>query len=473
MAGGGAALAACAPKTVVVKETVKETVIVEGTPQVVEKVVTATLPPVEEIELRMLWRIMGQNEESSMNAMFDAFEEEHPNMKITPRVFAPYPEVSNKAKAWIASGEPPAVWSPIAAGVIRYYVVRDTAVEIGPYMEADGYDTSDFYDPTLTLCQHRGKWYGLPALNGPTLMYYNMDLFDEAGLDYPPMDWDDKSWNWDTWLEYAQKLSKLDDDGNPTQYAMQNIGDTRYALRHWGLEWWNKEVLDTGYPVEFLPEREAVIKTLQFWQDLMYEYKYVPTPGETQAMQAVTPNLFLTGKIAMQMGAPGNFTSNLDVTEFDWSVATIPWPVDRPRWNYMYPDQWFIILPQPNQDASWELLKFVASPKGGQFYPIDALGWVAPRKSLEGYYRDYIMNAPSERHEATRDEVDVILAANELCESAWGHPTVEYEALQNEGLKPSWDLLLANEIDAEECVNMMEAAVMPIIEETTPDWVER
>ena len=33
----GAAAAACQPKTVVVKETVKETVIVEGTPKVVEK----------------------------------------------------------------------------------------------------------------------------------------------------------------------------------------------------------------------------------------------------------------------------------------------------------------------------------------------------------------------------------------------------------------------------------------------------
>ena len=61
MTAAGAALAACQPQTVIVKETVvveevvekevektvviKETVIVEGTPQVQEKVVTATPPP--------------------------------------------------------------------------------------------------------------------------------------------------------------------------------------------------------------------------------------------------------------------------------------------------------------------------------------------------------------------------------------------------------------------------------------------
>ncbi len=40
MAAGGGIVAACQPKTVIVKETVKETVIVEGTPKVIEKEVT-------------------------------------------------------------------------------------------------------------------------------------------------------------------------------------------------------------------------------------------------------------------------------------------------------------------------------------------------------------------------------------------------------------------------------------------------
>ena len=58
LAGGGTALAACAPKTVVireqvevpvtqiVKETVKETVVVEGTSQIVEKEVTKVIEKV-------------------------------------------------------------------------------------------------------------------------------------------------------------------------------------------------------------------------------------------------------------------------------------------------------------------------------------------------------------------------------------------------------------------------------------------
>ena len=47
LAGGGTALAACAPKTVVVKETV----VVEGEAKVVEKVVTATPLPKEAVNI--------------------------------------------------------------------------------------------------------------------------------------------------------------------------------------------------------------------------------------------------------------------------------------------------------------------------------------------------------------------------------------------------------------------------------------
>ena len=47
LAGGGAALAACQPQTVVVKETV----VVEGEEKVVEKVVTATPVPAEPVNI--------------------------------------------------------------------------------------------------------------------------------------------------------------------------------------------------------------------------------------------------------------------------------------------------------------------------------------------------------------------------------------------------------------------------------------
>ena len=187
-------------------------------------------------------------------------------------------------------------------------------------------------------------------------------------------------------------------------------------------------------------------------------------------MRAATPNLFLTGKIAMQMTTGTGLVWGAEITEFEWGACPIPYPVGRPRWNYSYIDPWAIITPQSYPDAAWELLKFAASVEGQKFYPIEALSYPAPRRSLEDYLAKHLMSMPSARHEYTREEIDVVLVANDFEELAWGHPSVEYERYQREGLQPYWELLLANEIDGRECVAQMEEAVNPIIEEVTPEW---
>jgi multiple sugar transport system substrate-binding protein len=470
----GLALAACQPApTEEVTEAAKPTEPPEEEaeePTVETEEPVATEAPAEEpIELRQLWRIMGANEEASMNALFDKFEEMHPNITID-RVFAPYPEVEDKANAWIASDEPPALWSPIAVGGIRFFATRDRLVDLGPLMDRDGFDLTDFYEPTLTLCKWQDTMIGLPSMNGPTFMFYNKNLFDEAGLDYPTMDWDDESWNWDTFGEYAKALTKFDDDGRPTQYSLVSFGDSRYRLRHFGIEWFNKETLESGYPSKFAPEREGLVQILQMIHDMMWVDHVVPTPAESEAMEAMSPDLFLTGQIAMTIATPSSLESYAEISEFDWGMAAIPYPVDRPRWNYMYPDQWFIIKPQEHLEACWELLKFVTSTEGYNYYPVDALGWVPPRRSSADYYTDFVLNMESITHQYTSDDVALILAANETQETAWGHATVEYPTLWSEAIKPHLDLLNTNEIDAEEAVSRMEVDCTKLIDETTPDW---
>ena len=51
--------------------------------------------------------------------------------------------------------------------------------------------------------QKDGKLYGLTEKMSDVVMYYNKDLFDEAGLDYPTEDW-----TWKEELEAAQTLTK-------------------------------------------------------------------------------------------------------------------------------------------------------------------------------------------------------------------------------------------------------------------------
>ena len=54
-----------------------------------------------------------------------------------------------------------------------------------------------------------GVSYGLPQLTTfGTLLFYNQPLFDQAGVKYPPVDWDDTSWTFDAMLDAAKRLTK-------------------------------------------------------------------------------------------------------------------------------------------------------------------------------------------------------------------------------------------------------------------------
>ena len=106
VAAGGTALAACAPKvvkeTVEVERVVQETVIVEGTPEVVEKVVTATPPPMSTEPLRV---------GSWFGTMFDstiAMYEEKFGRKVV-HGHTPWAEYQTKIFTEMAAGVPPDV----------------------------------------------------------------------------------------------------------------------------------------------------------------------------------------------------------------------------------------------------------------------------------------------------------------------------------------------------------------------------
>jgi multiple sugar transport system substrate-binding protein len=94
--------------------------------------------------------------------------------------------------------------------------------DLTPLIERDKWDTSDFIPEVFAIYNVEGKQYGIPFLTTGSYVYYNMKLFDEAGVPYPPSDWNDKSWTWDAFLETAKKLTKNPDDPSTAVYGGVN-----------------------------------------------------------------------------------------------------------------------------------------------------------------------------------------------------------------------------------------------------------
>lgn len=65
-----------------------------------------------------------------------------------------------------------------------------TLLPLDPLADADPtFDRSDFFPALLAQFTVQGQLWGLPAELNPTLIEYNRDLFDAAGVDYPAVGW--------------------------------------------------------------------------------------------------------------------------------------------------------------------------------------------------------------------------------------------------------------------------------------------
>jgi multiple sugar transport system substrate-binding protein len=117
----------------------------------------------------------------------------------------------------IAAGDAPDIIGPI--GVRGSNAFAGQFLDLEPLVESTGFDLSG-YDPAQVEFwrEPTGELTALPFGVFPAVMYYNKDLFDEAGLDYPPVAYgepyaDGDPWDMDKLAELAMLLT-VDANGN-------------------------------------------------------------------------------------------------------------------------------------------------------------------------------------------------------------------------------------------------------------------
>ncbi len=91
--------------------------------------------------------------------------------------------------------------------------------QLDQFMRDQGMKVDDFYPLFWTTINLGGYQFCMNPLCGVTGPYYNVKLFQEAGLPMPPKSYKD-AWGWDEFAGIAEKLGKKDARGRPTQYAL-------------------------------------------------------------------------------------------------------------------------------------------------------------------------------------------------------------------------------------------------------------
>jgi multiple sugar transport system substrate-binding protein len=202
--------------------------------------------------------------------------------------------------------------------------------------------------------------YGYPNEGGPRVMFYNKDLFAEAGITELPGDWEELR-------EVAKKTTKYKGDmltqqGIVTSWGPDGICVLGSFLYSNGGEWMSEDLTE---PMFDQPES---VEALKYWTELVTVDK-VSSP-------AFVEDSFALGKSAMMVTGPWNIPHLTDVApDLDYAAFLIP---PKNKGDRFYVDDapwvWMVNSNSKNQEESWKVLAFLHNNQNLVDYAIDAGG---------------------------------------------------------------------------------------------------
>lgn len=131
-----------------------------------------------------LWN---KNQEPVLRDVLDKFEEQNENITVELQL-TPNPQYWTKLEAAASGSQMPDIVWMNGPNFINY--ASNGIIEpITSYLESSDIDLANYPESLVDLYTHEGELYGIPKDWDTTALWYNKDLFDTAGLDYPTDEW--------------------------------------------------------------------------------------------------------------------------------------------------------------------------------------------------------------------------------------------------------------------------------------------
>ncbi|MEM6529622.1 MAG: sugar ABC transporter substrate-binding protein [Chloroflexota bacterium] len=174
----------------------------------------------------------------------------------------------------------------------------------------ENYSEDDFYAGPMgfltTPTDDMDALWGLPRDVSAFAVYYNADLFDEAGLDYPG----EGDWNWESFLEASEEISALGDEvvGFGMNAWWANWG---YFVNAAGSSFFNEDYTACAL------DNNATVEGLEFAANLFNEELAVPWGTDAEPP-------FLAGNVGMFLNGRWATPGTIANADFNWNVAPLP-----------------------------------------------------------------------------------------------------------------------------------------------------
>jgi len=358
----------------------------------------------------------GGNEEN-LATIVAAFEEENPGITVEVTTL-PYADYGTALQTDLAAGS--------VADVFDIEYANYAAYQANGVLAPLEVSNPEAYRPSLLEAYSTdGTSYALPSSFSTVVMFYNADLFDAAGLEYPTADW--------TWEDERAAAEAITDEAAGVWGSHQPVSFYEYykVLEQNGESFLN----DDGTALAF--NTPGGIEAAEWL--VGKSGTVMPTIEQGQGTPDFDTNLFLEGKLGMLHTGIWMFGAFADAP-FAWDIAVEPGNTEQA--SAVFSNAVGVSASSEHIEAATKWAEFLTSSQVMVDTRLDA-GWELPPVADEAALAAYLeQDAPANR-QAVFDSLEGValppvvangqtemqdIIGEELIEAQAGRKTVE-EAL--------------------------------------------
>lgn len=277
------------------------------------------------------------------------WEAANPGYKVASEVVG-WGQCQDKVTTLAAAGTPVAL-AYVGSRTLKQFAQNDLII---PISMTDA-EKSAYYPNVADTVTFDGDQWGIPVAFSTKALFWNKDLFKQAGLDpeTPPKTWAEE-------IEFAKTITEK--TGIPGYgLVAKTFDNTMHQFMHW-VYTNNGKVIDADGNI--VMDSPQVLAALQALKDITPYSEEGPTAYEQNEVRAI----FLDGKVAMIQAGVGAVNRLAD-TKINWGVANLPLGPDaKGPGTLLITDSLAVFKGTGLEEQAVSLAKFMTSPENQPAY---------------------------------------------------------------------------------------------------------
>lgn len=388
----------------------------------------------EQVTIRYFTFSPGEAHEKDLQEMIRVFEEQNPNIHIEYEL-ASFNDYFTKLQTQIAGGNAPDAFELNYENFVAY-AAKGALLDLDPLIQNDSsFNPDSLNKQAYDAFKYDGKQYGMVESFSNVVLFYNKDLFDAKGVEYPQADW-----TWEDELKAAQELTDID----------KGIWGTYSPIQFWEFY---KTIAQNGGSIfnydmtEVTVNSKENIEALQWMVDKISKYRVSPSDAEMSGQS--DSDLFKNGQIAMLRTGIWMF-EDFKNASFEWDIALEPGNTQKA--HHFFSNGLAISNKTEHPEEAWEWIKFMSASDEAAQIRVDA-SWELPAVSNETLLDSYLQKSPPESREVVFEALDTLVVP----------PVIEDWSKMTDMFGKELDLVKLGEKKPEEALNFLDNELEKLI----------